>query len=427
MTIIDKSSRSFILSIFKRLLDLGVGIYLLLIPIIILTGGFKMDFLGISIKATHLYTPIKILVPLILIRLIITVEIKNFLLLLGSLLMGLFVMEIAVRIWDPPIADPEMVQIHQASAFLGWELVPGSSGIGSLGESYHINSAGFRDTEHSLRKQPGINRIMVIGDSFTFGMSVNLKETYPKQLERILNHANITCEVINCGVIGHNMWQHYEMLKRRALPYQPDFVILGLFEDDLIGSIPLYNESDRYQGEYPFGERGVSGVMCHISLWNFLRNANALFEYKYRYRRGHTYVKAIENRKKKWGPANPTNVHYKIMSGKIEKQKYMEFSETLRQFVIAANNVGAKVLVVLIPDSVQLNDSHMQAVNRFVGEACHEIGVPFVDVTPALEAEEDHRSLYLFPFDAHNSPKGLRLIAELIADRITKLRFLSSP
>jgi hypothetical protein len=384
-----------------------------------------MDLFGISIKATHLYTPVKILVPLILIRLIITVEIKNFLLLLASLLMGLFVMEIAVRIWDPPIADPDMVQIHQASAFLGWELVPGSSGIGSLGESYHINSAGFRDTEHSLRKQPGINRIMVIGDSFTFGMSVNLKDTYPKQLERILNHANINCEIINCGVIGHCTWQHFEMLKRKALPYQPDLVILGLFEDDLMGSIPPYNESDGYEGGNPFGERGVSGVMCHLSLWNFLRNANALFEHKYRYRRGHTYVKAIEKRKKKWGPENPTDINYKIMSGKGEKRKYMEFSETLRQFVIAADDGGARVLVVLIPDSVQLNDSHMQAVNRFVEQTCREIGVPFVDSTPALEGEEDHRSLYLFPFDAHNSPKGLRLIAQTIADRIISLHLLS--
>jgi hypothetical protein len=113
------------------------------------------------------------------------------------------------------------------------------------------------------------------------------------------------------------------------------------------------------------------------------------------------------------------------MSGKIEKRKYMEFSETLRQFVIAANDVGAKVLVVLIPDSVQLDDSHMQAVNRFVEQACREIGVPFVDVTPALEAEEDHRSLYLFPLDAHNSPKGLRLIAQTIANKIISLHLLS--
>lgn len=422
MTIIDRSSRSFILSIFKRLLDLGIAICLVLIPIIIITGGFKTSILGISIKANHLYSPIKILVPLILIRMVITFEVKNMVLVLVSIFMTMLFMEIAIRIWNPPIAKPEMNQIHQASAVFGWELVPGSSGIGSLGESYHINSVGFRDTEHTLRRQPGINRIMVIGDSFTFGARVNLEDTYPKQLEGILNRANMASGVINCGVIGHNMWQHYEMLKRKVLLYQPDLVILGLFEDDLASSLP---PNDGYQGENPFEDQGVSGVMSHFSLWNFLRNVNAQFEYKYRYRRGYAYMKAVENRKKKWGTANPTNTNYKIMSGKMEKRKYIEFSESLKQVVITANDAGTKVLVVMIPDSVQLNDSHMQAINRFVEQACREIGVPFVDVTPALEAEEDHRSLYLFPFDAHNSPKGLRLIAQTIANKIISLHFLS--
>ncbi len=206
MRIIDRSSRSFILSVPKRSLDFGIAIYLILIPIIIITGGFKTSILGISVKANHLYSPIRILVLLILIRMIITFEIKNMLLLLVSILITLFVMEMAIRIWNPPIAKPEINQIHQASAVFGWELVPGSSGIGSLGESYHINSVGFRDAEHTLRRQPGINRIMVIGDSFTFGARVNLEDTYPKQLEGILNRANMASEVINCGVIGHNMW-----------------------------------------------------------------------------------------------------------------------------------------------------------------------------------------------------------------------------
>ena len=51
------------------------------------------------------------------------------------------------------------------------------------------------------------------------------------------------------------------------------------------------------------------------------------------------------------------------------------------------------------------------------------MGVPFVDVTPVLEAEDDHPSLYLFPVDAHNSPKGLKLIAKSISDYILETGF----
>ena len=64
----------------------------------------------------------------------------------------------------------------------------------------------------------------------------------------------------------------------------------------------------------------------------------------------------------------------------------------------------------------------MQAVNRFLEETCRKIGVPFVDTTPSLESAENYSSLYLFPVDAHGSPKGLELIAKTIADRVMELR-----
>jgi len=426
MAITDRLSRSLVLHIVKKLLDVGIAIYLILIPLIIIQGGFKINFLGFAIKATHLYTPIKILMPLLFIRMLITFRIKNILLMIASIFITLLAAEVVLRLWNPAIAQPAMRQIHKASSVYGWEHVPGSFGIGSVGESYRINSAGFRDKEHTLREKPGSNRIMVIGDSFTFGVRVNLEDTYPKQLEKLLNRRTIACEVINCGVIGHNMWQHYEMLRNKVLPYDPDLVVLGLFQDDLACSVRPYDEPEGYQGHNPFEDRGASGILSRVSLWNFLRNANALFEYKYRYRRGYNYMRSIEDRRKKWGPANPTDLNYMIMSGKIKKTRYIEFSKALKQFAITADKEGARVLVVLIPDSVQLNDPHMQAVNRFVEQVCVELKIPFIDVTPILEAQEDHISLYLFPFDAHNSPKGLQLIAKSIADQIIKLDLLAS-
>ena len=117
------------------------------------------------------------------------------------------------------------------------------------------------------------------------------------------------------------------------------------------------------------------------------------------------------------GPMRPTNSSYRIMSGKLEKQKYIEFTDTLGRFVKSVSDAGTKILVVLIPDSVQLGDPHMQAVNKFVARATGEIGVQFIDMTPILEADDDYTSLYLFPFDAHNSPRALKMIAEAIAEK----------
>lgn len=423
-----KSSGTSLGKIFKRVLDVLIVAYAIMIPVVIATGGFQVDVLGVSIKVTHVYTPIAYLIPLGLIRLFITVELANFLLVVGSVLFALLLMEITIWVWNPPIGNP-MTQLHRPSAELGWELVPRASGYGALGEYYHVNSAGLRGEEHSREKKPGVYRVAVLGDSFTFGMGVNLEDTYPKRIEKLLQQVNPDLEVINFGVIGHNMWQHYEMLRHKVLGYQPDLVVLGLFAgDDFYYSVPLYDASGRFAGEFPFPpfekEPGLWAPMSYFAFWNLLRNVNLQFEYKYRYRRGYKYVKGIEERKKKYGPLRPDHIFSKTMAGNMGKQKSLEFSEALEKFVRAGNNAGAKTLVVLIPDSVQLNDSYMQGINRFAEQVCAKIKVPFLDMTPILEAEEDHTSLYLFPFDAHNSPRGLRVIAKAIADRIVELGLL---
>ena len=91
-------SKSLLNIIFKRFLDAGIIFYLILIPVILVTGGVKIDLMGASIKATHAYTPFKYLVPLVLIRLLVSVEFKNFLLVLGSVLFSLLIVELAIRV-----------------------------------------------------------------------------------------------------------------------------------------------------------------------------------------------------------------------------------------------------------------------------------------------------------------------------------------
>ena len=96
----------------------------------------------------------------------------------------------------------------------------------------------------------------------------------------------------------------------------------------------------------------------------------------------------------------------------------------MTEFVTKARGAGAEVLVVLIPDAVQLDDPHLQAVNRYLKSVTGKIGVAFLDVTPVLEQERDYACLYLFPHDAHNSPKRLRLIAESIAGKLEELGWI---
>jgi lysophospholipase L1-like esterase len=400
--------------IVKRALDLGILASASVFLAVLLTGPVAATLAGVPVHVTHAHTPFALLLLLALGRMALTIELAKTLLVVGSLTLTLLAVEVVLRVWDPPLARPRTTEIHAASPLFGWELVPGASGIGNLGESYRINSAGLRDAEYPVAKRAGIRRLVAIGDSFTYGTGVDLEDTYPKQLERMLNRGGRTYEVINFGVMAYNMWQYTEVLSRKALAYAPDLVVLGLFEDDIGAAVSPHVPS-------------AVQTLRRTAVWNLARNARTQLEHKYRYRRGATYLGGIEARKRWWGPARPTDPHYRIMSGKLDQAQYDAFATALRRFVATARGAGAGVLIVLIPDSVQLNDPHMQHVNGFVRRLAAEMGVPFVDTTPFLEAEDDHESLYLFPYDAHNSPKGLRVIARAIADRIQELGLLAPP
>jgi lysophospholipase L1-like esterase len=145
---------------------------------------------------------------------------------------------------------------------------------------------------------------------------------------------------------------------------------------------------------------------------------------KYRYKRGYAYLQGIEKRKMKL--ADSKSKWHRTVYGKLEKEKYTEFRETLEKFILTSRSVGTQVIALMIPDAGQLQDPDKQAINRFFGRTCHELGVPFIDVTARFETEKNPESLYLFPIDAHTSPKGHRLIAETIAQCIQEFEFFGS-
>lgn len=106
---------------------------------------------------------------------------------------------------------------------LGWEPVPGFS-TGHIS----INSRGFRGPEVSPEPPPGVRRIVVIGDSETFGMRLLPEDTFPGALEQALAVADPSTryEVLNLGVPGYNTAQERRILTERALPLQPDTVLV---------------------------------------------------------------------------------------------------------------------------------------------------------------------------------------------------------
>lgn len=107
----------------------------------------------------------------------------------------------------------------------GWALKRGIEGMNVFdGKILNSNSKGLRGkTEYDYQRTPGNQRILVLGDSFTFGTEVSDDETYSHYLESSLPHT----EVINLGVQGYGHDQMLLYLKEEGVKYHPDLVILG--------------------------------------------------------------------------------------------------------------------------------------------------------------------------------------------------------
>jgi hypothetical protein len=103
--------------------------------------------------------------------------------------------------------------------------------------SASINSLGWRGAELSP-KQPGEYRVMLIGDSATFGTGVNDADTISAQIERAARERGgrqRTLTAYNFGHPGYNLVQELIVLRDYFDAVKPDHVvlILSVYTDNL--------------------------------------------------------------------------------------------------------------------------------------------------------------------------------------------------
>ena len=113
---------------------------------------------------------------------------------------------------------------------LGWKLKPNVKDLPEFnGKMINTNSHGIRSLQEiDYEKPTGKIRILILGESFTFGTEVGDEETYPAFLQKYLPQA----DVINFGVFGYGFDQMLLYLKEFGLKYHPDIVVIPFLETD---------------------------------------------------------------------------------------------------------------------------------------------------------------------------------------------------
>lgn len=106
-----------------------------------------------------------------------------------------------------------------------------------MGVNVRTESHGLRDAvERPFEKPAGTYRILVLGDSITFGWGATYEKTFCHQLEVLLRATPLLAgrkiEVLNTGVGNSNTAMEIEYFKTEGIKFQPDLVLLAWFIND---------------------------------------------------------------------------------------------------------------------------------------------------------------------------------------------------
>ena len=261
---------------------------------------------------------------------------------------------------------------------MGHEHVPDQSGT-YMGVPVSINSHGWRDKDYPLEKPSNVIRIMMLGDSITFGWGAPPEGITSNILEdRLNNQPNEKhYEILNTGIGNSNTSMQVAYFLHSGYRFQPDVVILNYFIND---AEPTPTRKDSFLIE---------------NLYSAVYLAGRIDIVKRKYL-GHSDWKAYYQ-----------HLYQPQESGWLATQ------EAITRLSNFCQQNGIALLLANYPELHELAPYPFENVQHLLMEQAQNNSIPFVDLLPSV-AGEDPPTLWVTPTDAHpNGKAGERFAAAL--------------
>ncbi len=132
------------------------------------------------------------------------------------------------------------------------------------------NSLGLRDREYDL-SDPLAKKILLLGDSFTFGWGLNVESIFATKLEFLLNNSEKKYFVINAGVADWGTIQEVTYARDHFTTFNPDFIVLTFCGNDLWDNNRFKEQlENNFQGILYFPGKAFLRKYSH--LFRFIRD-----------------------------------------------------------------------------------------------------------------------------------------------------------
>lgn len=296
---------------------------------------------------------------------------------------------------------------------------PGYEGRMTLAGEYdvpfRINAQGLREDHEIADEHPGTTRILLVGDSFVFGVGVALEDTLGKQLERALNETTAPqaasaqppkparpVEVVAVGVPSYGLDAYALLIERWVPRLQPDLVLVALYPgNDLL-------------------DYGLKATDPHVVIEGMLVGQRQAWSWNLR--RWSTLAHIALQR---------FNPHPRIEQYRPDKPTPADLARILASTqpwiarIAAAQRPGGPPIVLTLCQGRRIvqswRDGELAAcvppINEVLAQSTR-LGLELADPKPAWLAPELKARECFFARDSHYTPAGNRLLGGWLATRL---------
>lgn len=157
---------------------------------------------------------------------------RNFALAVATTLLFGGLIEGAARLLEPPPVQKQEYLWDWSERFKDAEFYTLEKGEG-YPPNEETNVDGLRDVTRPIETREGLRRIVILGDSVTFGHGLEAPEAFPQLLEGSLRASGRDVDVFNLALPGWSTRQERLAYERIARKYKPSVVVLGVCLNDL--------------------------------------------------------------------------------------------------------------------------------------------------------------------------------------------------
>ncbi|MCP4610202.1 MAG: hypothetical protein GY845_15950 [Planctomycetes bacterium] len=326
---------------------------------------------------------------------------------LASILVCLISLEVAVRgykrLFRPPPSPPLHIVVDSPILY------------GLNPEHSEINSLGLRDDEVPISKPEGTLRILILGDSVTYGMRVSKNKAFPNHLESLLRKQFRTAEVINAGVWGYTAYNELQYYLTKGREFEPDIVIVAFCMNDVVNprlhwgytKENIINIPDQAIPNHAYDLNHVLPKMQQLkereqSLWKYSALYNVLeWRVARLFQRKARDIPNFESKISTFITGEDTLSIEVLLDETSPEWRWLTSIYSQLQAAVRADQ--ATLIVALFPLAYQLDEHYPFLPQIQIGEYCKQNSILYIDL---LELFRQHPKESIFLLRNSNYPKS---------------------